>query len=254
MLEFLPGKLREERKNIQIFLFGGKNKNRSRGRKEKMQYMSEKGKKKQAHSGDHCELWETRWTSIHTNGTSVVWRHPVPTDDHPPTLTSAHWLPGCTLRWGSGSSGMDVLMYKGCLLWVTMWAASLSHICLPSCHGGLGSTGLSPTLTVNLPFFMQCLVRCEHSDVELGNSAVTQKAEVCSGQKTEFRGVGMLSTGVEVTSAVLATELLLSLSFPQTCLLCRFSFMMVLDQLLLRITIPLNEIQDSVLTYALPMC
>lgn len=45
-----------------------------------------------------------------------------------------------------------------------------------------------------------------------GNSVVAQKAKVSSGQKTEFSGKGMLSTRVDFTSTVLATELFVNLS------------------------------------------
>lgn len=42
----------------------------SLGRKKEQ--IKEKKVNMQAHSGDCCESWETRWTTIHTYGTSVV--------------------------------------------------------------------------------------------------------------------------------------------------------------------------------------
>lgn len=74
---------------------------------------------------------------------------------------------------------------------------------------------------------------------------------MCSGQKIEFSGKGMLNTCNDFTSTVLETELFVGLSSLFPANLFRFSFMMMLHQFLLRITVPLDEIQESGLAYAL---
>lgn len=103
MLAFLTGKLREERKNIQVFPF--------RGEKTRIDHRGGGGRRR-------CNIWvreakrnrqasslETTLSCGRQGGhPSIQMRpvlyeyNPVPIDDHPNTLTSAHWLPGWTLR------------------------------------------------------------------------------------------------------------------------------------------------------------
>lgn len=111
---------------------------------------------------------------IHIYETSVLWRQTVVhMNDRSPMLflTGAQWLPRWTLWLSSSSSATDVLIWKWCPWWVPMvWVAFLP--CVPSCHRGLGSTGLPLTLTDSLIFCMKALARCKHNDV--GTTGILQ--------------------------------------------------------------------------------
>jgi hypothetical protein len=177
-----------------------------------------KGKSKQAGSlwrwlwvvGDKMDIHPYIWDQCGTK------TNPGPTDDHPSTLMGVHWLLGWTLRPASGSSGKDGLIYKGRLLWVWMWADFLPHICLPALSQRAWEqwSPIDPDsqLTILYGGSGQMWTQWCRSSQDAGTSAVAQKSEVCSGQKIEFSGKGMLNTCNDFTSTVLATELFVGLS------------------------------------------